>query len=94
MTTIFCITSETESKMFMTLEGMAKWLNAKKPIDGQFSTIITEKAFYDITADNLAKVMEDSMEQVGLCADIRIRQDFFIQTIETRYVLSTVEVND
>jgi hypothetical protein len=98
MTTIYCIKSENNSEMFMSLQGMAKWLTEQKPINNKFYTLSgicgETRNYFDITADNLAKVMEESKQQTGLCADIRIEQDFFIQTIETRYVLSTANVND
>lgn len=82
----------------MSLEGIVKYLNSKNPINSKFYTlsgILGEtKNFYDITSENLAEVMRESKENVGLNADIRIEQDFFVQVIETRYILSTVDVCD
>ena len=97
MTTIYFIKSKISSKMFMSLNGMAQWLIKQNPINNVFFTLSgiqgEEKTYYDITAANLEKVMEES-ERDGLCADIRIEQDFFLQNIETRYVLSKAEAYD
>lgn len=94
MTTIFSITDHNESKseMFMTLNGVANWLLSKNPIDNKLY-VAERNEYYDITADNLKSVM-DMSERDGLCAAFTIKQDFFIQTIETRFVLSTINVND
>ena len=48
---------------------------------------------YDITAENLMKVLA-AAKQNNMAASFTIKQDFIIQTIETRFTLSTVNVND
>ena len=100
MTTIYCITEwnsnmeQTNSKMFMTLEGVAKWLTQKKTIDNQINVRDREIAgAYDITADNLRTILTASQEQ-GLAACFSIEQDFVLQIIETRFTLSTIGVED
>lgn len=100
MTTIYCITewdsnmNQTNSELFMSISGVANWLTKRNPINNQFNVTDRETAGdYDITAENLANVLEAS-KQNGMAASFTIKQDFFIQTIETRFTLSTVNVND
>ena len=100
MTTIYCITEwnsnmeQTNSKMFMTLEGVAKWLIKKNPIDNQLNVRDRDIAgIYDITADNLRTILTASQEQ-GWAACFSIEQDFVLQIIETRFTLSTIDVED
>lgn len=100
MTTIYCITEwdsnmhQTNSELFMTIEGVANWLIKKDTINNQFN--VTDQGIagdYDITAENLGKVLAASKAN-GVAASFTIKQDFFIQTIETRFTLSTINVND
>lgn len=101
MTTIYCITEwnsnleQTNSKMFMTLEGVAKWLLTKKtPIDNQLNVRDREIAGdYEITADNLRTILTASQEH-GVAACFSIEQDFVLKIIETRFTLSTIDVED
>lgn len=100
MTTIYCITewdsnmNQTRSELFMSINGVANWLTKRNPIGNQFNVTDRETAGdYDITAENLAHVLEIS-KQNNMAASFTIKQDFIIQTIETRFTLSTVNVND
>ena len=100
MTTIYCITewdsnmNQTRSELFMSINGVANWLTKQTPIGNQFNVTDRETAGdYDITAENLAHVLEIS-KQNNMAASFTIKQDFIIQTIETRFTLSTVNVND
>ena len=99
MTTIYSITewnnmNQGNSELFMSIEGVANWLTKKNPINNQFSVTDREtEGDYDINAENLVKVLAASKAN-GMAASFTIKQDFFIQTIETRYTLSTVNVND
>ena len=100
MTTIYCITewdsnmNQTRSELFMSINGVANWLTKQNPIGNQFNVTDSETAGdYDITAENLAHVLEIS-KQNNMGASFTIKQDFIIQTIETRFTLSTVNVND
>ena len=100
MTTIYCITewdsnmNQTRSELFMSINGVANWLTKQNPIENQFNVTDRETAGdYDITAENLAHVLEIS-KQNNMAASFTIKQDFIIQTIETRFTLSTVNVND
>ena len=100
MTTIYCITewdsnmNQTRSEFFMSINGVANWLTKQNPIGKQFNVTDRETAGdYDITAENLAHVLEIS-KQNNMAASFTIKQDFIIQTIETRFTLSTVNVND
>lgn len=100
MTTIYCITewdsnmNQTRSELFMSINGIANWLTKQNPINNQFNVKDREAAGdYDITAENLAHVLEISKKN-NMAASFTIKQDFFIQTIETRFTLSTVNVND
>lgn len=100
MTTIYNITEwnnnmeQTNSKLFMTLDGVAKWLAKQSPIDNQINVRDRENAgAYDITADNLRTILTASQQQ-GWVACFSIQQDFVLQVIETHYTLSTVSVED
>ena len=100
MTTIYCITEwdndmkQTKSELFMSIDGLANWLINKNPVDNSFNVKDGDSAGnYDITAENLAHVLEIS-EQNCMSASFTIKQDFFIQIIETRFTLSTINVND
>lgn len=89
---IYCIKSidNQESELFASLDAMARWINAKNPIDGQF-VVRGDGRAYDVTANNLEAAYNSSMAS-GLAPSIVIRQDFFVQAIETEYVFSTVNV--
>ena len=100
MTTIYCITewdsnmNQTRSELFMSINGVANWLTKQNPIGNQFNVKDCETAGdYDITAENLARVLEIS-KQNNMTASFTIKKNFFIQTIETRFTLSTINVND
>ena len=99
MTTIYSITewnnmNQGNSELFMSIEGVANWLTKKNPINNQFNVTDREtEGDYDINAENLVKVLAASKAN-GMAASFTIKQDFFIQTIETRFTLSTVNVND
>ena len=85
---------QANSELFMSIEGVANWLTKKNPINNQFNVTDREtEGDYDINAENLVKVLAASKAN-GMAASFTIKQDFFIQTIETRYTLSTVNVND
>lgn len=100
MTKIYCIScwdghSHIRDEFFMSIEGMAKWIMSQKPINDQFAIITgPEPKSYEITAENLEKIMKDSEEKFGLCAEIRIRQSFVVGEVETRYILSTMNVHE
>ena len=86
--------NQTRSELFMSINGVANWLTKQNPIGNQFNVTDRETAGdYDITAENLAHVLEIS-KQNNMGASFTIKQDFIIQTIETRFTLSTVNVND
>ena len=86
--------NQTRSEFFMSINGVANWLTKQNPIGNQFNVTDRETAGdYDITAENLAHVLEIS-KQNNMAASFTIKQDFIIQTIETRFTLSTVNVND
>ena len=100
MTTIYCITEwnsnmeQTRSELFMNIIGIANWLTNKNPINNQFNVKDRDTAGdYEITAENLTKVLAAAKAN-NMGASFTIKQDFFIQTIETRFTLSTVNVND
>ncbi len=100
MTTIYSITewdsnmNQVRSELFMSINGVANWLTKQSPIDKQFIVRDRETSgVYDITADNLAKVLSAAKAN-NMGASFTIKQDFFIQTIETRFTLTTVNVND
>lgn len=98
MKTIFCIKNGDNCELFMSLKGMANWLISQKPINNKFYTLSgicgETRNYFDITSDNLKRVMEESNDDCGLCAYIRIEQNFFIKNIVTGYILSTINVND
>jgi len=81
-----------ETEMFENLTGVANWLNAKNPKGGVFYTYNGERRDYEITEANLQKVINES-EKMGLAASISIIQDFFVQDIESQYILSKIKVN-
>ena len=100
MATIYSITEwdsdmkQTRSELFMSIKGVANWLTKQNPINNQFNVKDREIAGdYDITAENLTKVLAAANAN-NMAASFTIKQDFFIQTIETRFTLSTVNVND
>lgn len=81
--------------LIMTLEGVAKWLKEKKPVGDKFYVVSgKEKTFFDITAENLRKLIDDTHTQCGpnFAPSFFISQDFFVQTIDTQYVLGCVDV--
>ena len=100
MTTIYCITewdsnmNQTRSEFFMSINGVANWLTKQNPIGNQFNVTDRETAGdYDITAENLAHVLEIS-KQNNMAASFTIKRDFFFQTVETRFTLLTMNVNE
>ena len=99
MTTIYSITewnnmNQGNSELFMSIEGVANWLTKKNPVNNQFHVSDREtEGDYDINAENLMKVLAASNVN-GMAAAFTIKQDFFIQVIETHYTLSTLNVND
>ena len=100
MTTIYCITewdndmNLTRRELFMSINGVANWLTKQKANGNQFNVTDSETAGdYDITAENLAHVLEIS-EQNNVAASFTIKQDFLILTFEKHFTLSTVNVND
>jgi hypothetical protein len=86
--------NQTRNELFMSINGVANWLINQNPINNQFNVTDRETAGdYDITAENLARVLEIS-KQNNMTASFTIKKNFFIQTIETRFTLSTINVND
>ena len=86
--------NQTRSELFMSINGVANWLTKHNPINNQFNVKDCETAGdYDITAENLMKVLA-AAKQNNMAASFTIKQDLFIQTIETRFTLSTINVND
>ena len=82
------------SEMFMSLNGAANWLLKKEPIGESFNVKDRETAGdYDINAKNLEYILKES-EKNGMTAMFTIKQDFFIQTMEARFTLATINVND
>ena len=100
MTTIYCIT-EWNDKMqqvgceyFMSLNGVVNNLTAKNAIDNKFTVRDIEIAGdYDITVENIRNVFE-ACERNNMAASFTINQDFGFYAVETRYTLSTINVND
>lgn len=96
MATIFCITEwndkmeQTRSEHFMSLNGVANWLTKLKPISNQFKDTT---GIYDITAENLEKVLNVATA-LSMGALFSIKQDICGFEFETRFTLSTIEVND
>lgn len=97
---IYCITewdsnmNMSGSEYFKTIEGIASYLLDKKPIDNMFTVSDREIAGkYDITADNFLHIIEESQKN-NMAASITIRQDFFIQVVEIRYTISTINVHE
>lgn len=100
MKQIYCLTEfnnrveQQGCEMFMTLEGVAKWLTEKKPIDNKMSVMDRELAGdYDITSKNLETIMTECKKQ-NMAASFTVSRDFFVQDIETRYTLSTIDVHE
>ena len=100
MMKIYCLTEwdshmkQANIELFMSMSGVANWLTKKNPINNQFH--LCDRAIegdYDINVENLMYVLSAS-ERNNMGAAFTIKQDFFIQTIETRFTLSTVNVND
>lgn len=86
--------NQTRSELFLSINGVANWLTKQNPIANQFFVTDRETAGdYAITAENLAHVLEFS-KQNNMAASFAIKQDFIFQTFETRFTLSTVNVND
>lgn len=82
-----------ECELFTTLDAMAKWLRAKKPVDGKLVFRHREDEYRDITAANLEALLNRCRAD-GQAPVIIIRRDFFIRTIETEYVYTTINVNE
>lgn len=81
-------------EMFMTLEGVAKWLTEKQPIDNKMSVTDSElSGDYDITADNLGKLVTECKKQ-NMAASFTISRDFFVQDITSKFTLSTIDVHE
>lgn len=97
MTTIYCLSDferNYNSEFFMTLEGVAKWLIERAPIDNQIKVRDTEIAgSYDITADNLRTILT-AAQRNRWTASFTIQQDFVLDIIETQFFLSTIDVED
>lgn len=86
--------NQTRSELFMSINGVANWLTKQNHINNQFNVKDRETAGdYDITAENLTNVLAAAKAN-NMGASFTIKQDLFIQTIETRFTLSTVNVND
>ena len=100
MATIYCLT-EWNDKMqqvgceyFMSLNGVVNNLIAKNAIDNKFTVRDREIAGdYDITVENIRNVFE-ACERNNMAASFAINQDFGFYAVETRYTLSTINVND
>lgn len=97
---IYCITEWDSasnmigSEFFKNIDGIAVYLLDKKPADNMFTVTDRDNAGeYDITADNLLHILEESQKN-NMAASIIIKQDFFIQMIETRYTISTINVHE
>lgn len=80
-----------EHELFASLDAMARWISQKNPIGGVFIVRWGNGESYDITAANLESVYNKSKEAC-LAPIIVIRRDFFVQTIETEYIYSTINV--
>lgn len=100
MTTIYCITewdsnmNKTRSELFMSINGVANWLTKQNPINNQFNVTDRETAGdYDITVENLMYVLAYSKAN-NMAASFTIKRDFFFQTVETRFTLLTMNVNE
>ena len=92
MTRIFCLKdlSTGECLMFMSLAGMASWIKEKEPVNG----ILYEGKNYEVTAENMSAILEHSKSNYDLCPKITITESFFVQNIETDYILSTINVHE
>lgn len=90
---IYALTENGQtSELFSQLEGVAEWIKAKKPVGGIRSYDAETAGEYDITADNLDKLLKAAKAN-GCAALIRIQQDFFVTTVETRFTLTTLTVH-
>ena len=86
--------NQTRSELFMSIKGVANWLTKQNPINNQFNVTDRETAGdYDITAENLTKVLV-AAEANNMGAGFNIKQDFIFQTFDIHFTLSTVNVND
>ena len=86
--------NKTRSELFMSINGVANWLPKQNPINHQFN--VTDRATagdYDITAENLTKVLVYAKAN-NMAASFTIKRDFFFQTVETRFTLLTMNVNE
>lgn len=97
---IFCITewdsrsNMTGSEYYKTIEGIVGYLLSKNPVGNMFAVTDREMAGeYDITADNLLRVIEESRKN-NMVASVTIVQDFLVQRVESRYTISKIKVNE
>jgi hypothetical protein len=96
MKTIFSVTRWDEdmklqgSNLFMTLEGVAKWILKQHPIDNKIRDIEGE---YDITADNL-RILFDTAKAQGCAARFSFEVDLIFNSVKTEIGLGTVDVED
>jgi len=102
MTTIFCLTKWDSdmnlmgNKLFMTIEGVTKYLTEQKPIDNKIKVTDRDIAGdYDITADNLRYIFNETKKHGSHYAPrFSFEQDFVLYTAKTEFGLSTIEVED
>ena len=100
MKTIYCLQEWDKdmklsvSELFMSIEGVANWLTKKDANNNVFHVKDREtEGYYSINAKNIKKILEAS-ERIGMAAAFTIERDFYIQTIETKYTLSKIDVNE
>lgn len=100
MKKIYCLTEYGNDsllmgrEMFMTLDGVAKWLTDKKPIGNKMTVADRElEGVYDITAENLEKLVTEFKKQ-NMGAAFSVDCDFFIQTITLKFTLSEIDVRE
>ena len=96
MTKIYCITawgSKNElldSKLFMSIDGIVKYLTKQSPIDNKY--YVTGDGAYDITEANITNALVDRTKQ-GMALTIKIKQDFGV-IIESDYTISIIMAED
>lgn len=100
MTQIYCLTELNDKmeqqgcELFMSLEGVVKWLEKTAPIDNKMCVTDSDIAgYYDITVDNLDMLVTECKKQ-NMAASFTINSNFFAWTITSKYTLSTIDVHE
>lgn len=97
MKKIYYLNHKDGGNYFMSIEGIAKYINGRNPKDGKFyvkSGIIgDEKTYYDVTAKNIKEYWNEFKKQAGnnFAPAIYITEDFGFTKFETEFVISEIE---